>query len=100
MGTVDRMGGLMCELATHYIPCKGRVYLVPGSLPKCITILKQLARLYGHMVRSQEHTVNKEKIIVYRLCPCGSRPSRPEVQVKPKVSACYVRTGPHHLSFQ
>jgi hypothetical protein len=96
--TVRRMGQLMCELGNYYIPCKGRVYLVPGYLHKCITILKQLARLYGHRVLSREHTVNKEKIIMYHLSPGPTLPCPPES--KPNVSVCHVRVGTHRLCFQ
>jgi hypothetical protein len=100
IGTARRMGQLMCELDKYYIPCKGRVYLVAGSLNKCITILKQLSRLYGHRVLSREHTVNKEKIIMYHLSPGPTLPECPTQQTKPKVSVCHVRVGTHRLCFQ
>jgi hypothetical protein len=90
--TPRRLAELFPRLREHYIPCKGRIYLVPHNLTKCITILKQVVRLWGYQVVSREQTVNKEKIIVYHLGPeVGTAGDGGQV--------CHITGGPHTLAF-
>ena len=67
IGTVDRISQLFGQLSEYYIPCKGRLYLIPGSLNKAITILKQLIALFNHHLVSREHTYGRHKMIVYHI---------------------------------
>jgi hypothetical protein len=75
--TAERLGALFHQLQDYYIPCKGRMYLVQGSLGKALTVLKQVVRLYDYRLASREQTHGKQKLIMYHLthsiqksCPC------------------------------
>ena len=64
---VASMAQLKHELMQYYLPCKGRTYLNDLTTKNVITILRQLARLFGHTMRSQEKYVKGRKFIIYQL---------------------------------
>tara|TARA_B110000495_G_C22600886_1_gene359378 strand:+ start:232 stop:618 length:387 start_codon:yes stop_codon:yes gene_type:complete len=55
-------------LLTHfYLPCKTKIYLENITIKKCITILRQILKLYNYTVISCEHYNNSKKYIVYTI---------------------------------
>ena len=69
--TVTRMSAIMSELAQYYMPCKARTYLTQPNAKKCVTILKQIIRLYGFTLMSRERNVNGKKVIFYQIMGSG-----------------------------
>lgn len=71
MNTVATLGALIPELSTYYMPCKAKTYLQNINEKKCITILKQVIRLYGMTLISKERNVRGKKIIYYHVMGSG-----------------------------
>jgi hypothetical protein len=71
-GTAGLMGAMVGELSQFYMPCKARTYLTqPASSKKCITILKQIIRLYGFTLMSRERNVHGKKVMFYQVMGAG-----------------------------
>ena len=70
-GTAARVHALQDRLMKHYIPCKGHIYLGadPPTELRCVTILRQVLRLYEHKLMTRERVCNSQKCITYRLWP-------------------------------
>jgi hypothetical protein len=69
--TVARMSAMMHELSQYYMPCKARTYLTNPNSKKCVTILKQIIRLYGFTLMSRERNVHGKKVIFYQIMGAG-----------------------------
>ena len=54
-------------LEQYYLPCKNKKYLECINIKKCITILRQLLKLYNYSLISSEHYNNSKKYIVYTI---------------------------------
>ena len=54
-------------LGEYYLLCKRKKYLDCIDLKKCITILRQLLKLYNYSMISSEHYNNSKKYIVYTI---------------------------------
>lgn len=51
----------------YYINCKYQKYFENLDEKKCITILRQLLRLYGYKIKSTEKFSNGHKFLLYQL---------------------------------
>ena len=51
----------------YYLNCKKKIYLHNISDKKCITILRQLLKLYNYSLKSNEKYCNSKKYIVYSV---------------------------------
>jgi hypothetical protein len=51
----------------YYINCKYQKYFEKVDEKKCITILRQLLRLYGYKIKSSEKFSNGHKFLLYQL---------------------------------
>lgn len=69
--TVQKMNVMMHELSQYYMPCKARTYLSDINSKKCLTILKQIIRLYGYTLMSRERNVHGKKVIFYQMMGAG-----------------------------
>ena len=58
---------LIPDLVLYYLPCKYEMFLTNITLNKCITILRQILRLYDYNLKKREHVHNKKKSIYYRI---------------------------------
>ena len=67
--TIDLLYDIRDELRKVYIPCKAKIYLENITLKRCITILRQIVKLYGYNVKSCERSVTKKKYIAYQVLP-------------------------------
>lgn len=74
---VDKMEALKPELMKYYLPCKARTYLNDLNSKNVITILRQIARLYGYSVQSREKYIKGDKFIIYQLVPTEKRKYQP-----------------------
>jgi hypothetical protein len=69
--TVERMNAIVPELRHYYMPCKAKTYLVDMTVKKCVTVLKQVIRLYGLSLISKEKNVQGRKVIFYQMLGSG-----------------------------
>ncbi len=67
INTIDKVNNLLPELVIYYLPCKYDYFLRELTINKCITILKQVLRLFDYQIKKREHVINKIKIIYYFL---------------------------------
>ena len=67
INTVDRFKIIIPLLQVYYLPCKFKIYLVDLHVHKCLTVLRQVIRLYNVRLISTERYLKKRKIIVYSL---------------------------------
>jgi hypothetical protein len=67
MGTIDKMKLIETELREYYYPCKAKLYLDNIDENKCITIIRQFLRFFGHNLISKEKYNYGEKYIIYSL---------------------------------
>ena len=74
---VEKMERLKPELMKYYLPCKARTYLNDLNSKNVITILRQIARLYGYSVQSREKYIKGDKFIIYQLIPTEKRKYQP-----------------------
>ncbi len=66
-GTIDKMKSIENDLREYYYPCKAKLYLDKIDQNKCITIIRQFLRHFGHNLLSKEKYNNGEKYIIYSL---------------------------------
>lgn len=55
------------EVRTYYIPCKADIYLDDLTIQKCITILRQISKLFQKVLVSYQKYVHHRKITFYCL---------------------------------
>jgi hypothetical protein len=67
LGTIDKMKLIENDLRKYYYPCKAKLYLDNIDENKCITIIRQFLRFFGHNLISKEKYNNGEKYIIYSL---------------------------------
>ena len=67
--TVNRMMDLLPLLEDAYIPCKALMYVhhMERDPQKCITVFKQMLRLFERRLHTSERNVAGKKVIVYRI---------------------------------
>ena len=64
---INRIEDLIPELVLYYLPCKYEMFLNNITINKCITILRQVLRLFNYHLKKREHVHNKKKSIYYRI---------------------------------
>tara|TARA_B100000497_G_C7635426_1_gene381956 strand:- start:209 stop:598 length:390 start_codon:yes stop_codon:yes gene_type:complete len=67
LSIINKIEDLIPELVLYYLACKYKMFLTNITLNKCITILRQILRLYGYHLKKREHVHNKKKSIYYRI---------------------------------
>ena len=65
--TLEKMEKENGQLRKYYLPCKAKLFLENINLKKCITIARQLLKLYDYDLVSIERSVNNKKILFYHL---------------------------------
>ena len=58
-------------LKQYYIPCKYRKYFDNVNINRCITILRQLLKLYNLKLFRTEKFINSKKLLVYNISDNG-----------------------------
>ncbi len=88
---VELMTELKHELIKYYLPCKARTYLNDLNSKNVITILRQIAKLYGFSVQSREKYIKGDKFIIYQIVPCESQQYQPiTITNKNSSNSCIV----------
>lgn len=67
LNIVNKIEDLIPELVIYYLPCKYKMFLTNISVNKCLTILRQIIKLYNYELKKREHVQNKKKSIYYHL---------------------------------
>jgi hypothetical protein len=65
--TKDKIEDLIPELVIYYLPCKYEMFLNNLNIQKCITILRQMLRIFNYSLIKKENVINKKKIIYYSI---------------------------------
>jgi hypothetical protein len=64
---------LLLEIETYYFPCKARTYLHRDmTMPRIITVLRQLLRPYNYTIRTHERFIHNKKCYEYYISPLES----------------------------
>tara|TARA_B100001939_G_scaffold342889_1_gene354659 strand:+ start:373 stop:762 length:390 start_codon:yes stop_codon:yes gene_type:complete len=87
INTIDKINNLLPELVIFYLPCKYNHFLTNLTINKCITILKQILRLFDYQIKKREHVINKIKIIYYFL----SKNLSSNILIENNSSKCLVK---------
>jgi hypothetical protein len=64
---VEKMNRIKEELANYYLPCKARLYLCSLDEIKCITVFRQILRIYGLSLVSRQKYIKQKKITIYSI---------------------------------
>lgn len=67
LNIVHKIEELIPELVMYYLPCKYEMFLTNMNVNKCLTILRQIIKLYDYELKKREHVQNKKKSIYYHL---------------------------------
>ena len=67
--TVEKMNDMIDSLSLYYIPCKSKQYLTDLTEKKCITVLRQLLKVYNYTLFSKEKFVKGKKHLFYQVIP-------------------------------
>lgn len=67
INTRDKVNAMVPELNAYYIPCKARVYLTNITVPTCITILRQILRLFSCYLLSNQKMKHGTKQVHYTI---------------------------------
>ena len=65
--TIEKMQKEIPILKNFYLPCKSKLFLDNLNLKKCITITRQILKLYDYDIVSIERSVNTKKTLFYHL---------------------------------
>ena len=69
IGTVDKLYVLKQKLETFYLPCKARTYLNDLSTKNCVTILRQILKVFDRTITSREKYIRGHKFVIYQIIP-------------------------------
>jgi len=67
IGTVRKLEELKNDIYKYYLPCKAKLYLSNLDENKCVTVLRQVLRLRGLILKSTQKYVKKKKIVFYSI---------------------------------
>ena len=80
--TTTKLLNLIPQLQEYYLPCKAKVYLNNITEKKCITILKQVLKLYGYVLLSKERNSRHRKVILYQIVSEQERKGTVAIEVR------------------
>ena len=61
---------LLLEIQPYYYPCKAKLYLERAmTMPRIITILRQILRPFNYTVRTHERFIHNKKSYEYYISP-------------------------------
>lgn len=65
--TVDKLNEMKEEIMKYYLPCKAKLYVINMNVSKCITMFRQILRLYGLSLVSSQRYIKKKKTTFYNI---------------------------------
>ena len=87
LNIISKIEDLIPELVIYYLPCKYEMFLKDFTINKCITILRQLLRLYNYKLKKREHVQNKKKSIYYHI----SKMDDNNIRIENSVHKCVLK---------
>lgn len=72
---VEKIEQLKTKIYPYYLPCKARVYLEDIDINKCITIFRQILKLYQMKLESKQKYVKYKKTTVYFVSKTNTNPT-------------------------
>lgn len=76
---VRKMEELKSIITPYYLPCKAKIYLEDLNVSKCITILRQILKLYQMKLESRQKYIKYKKTTVYYISK--HNPTTPHIKV-------------------
>jgi hypothetical protein len=77
--TVKKINENLSLFEELYLPCKAKLYLADLTEKKCITILRQILKLFKYNLKSTEKYIQGEKMIEYHIfCTFKKEETNPE----------------------
>ena len=67
IGTLNKINDLKDQLSQFYLPCKSKIYLEDIDNSKCITILRQVLKLFQIKLSSKQKYINYKKNTIYMI---------------------------------
>ena len=83
--TVKKINENIALLEELYLPCKAKIYLTELNEKKCVTILRQLLKLYKYNLKSTEKYIQGDKMIEYNIY-CNFKKDEPHAEDKCVIS--------------
>ena len=80
--TPIKMNNIKYKLSEFYIPCKARTYLCDFDNNRCLTILRQVLRLYDYQLTSEQKYLNGRKKTVYSITNSNDKNKIKSINVK------------------
>ena len=80
--TVAKLNLIVPVLRDYYLPCKAKIYLNNITEKKSITILKQLLKLFSHVLLSRERNSRHRKVILYQIVSTQERQAVRSIEVR------------------
>ena len=65
--TVKKIGDNLSLFEDIYLPCKAKIYLSDLTEKKCVTVLRQILKLFKYNLKSTEKYIQGEKMIEYHI---------------------------------
>jgi|TARA_B110000259_G_scaffold169_1_gene188 hypothetical protein len=84
---INKLEDLIPELVMYYLPCKYNMFLTNININKCITILRQLLRLYNYKLKKREHVQHKKKKIYYHISKCDDN----NIKIENSIHKCVLK---------
>ena len=84
-GTVSKILENKKLFSDIYLPCKAKIYLENLTEKKCITILRQILKLYKYNLKSTEKYFQGEKMIEYNIL-CSFKKEETNIEEKCVIS--------------
>jgi hypothetical protein len=89
IGTLSKINELKDQLLQYYLPCKAKIYLENIDYSKCITVLRQVLKLFQIKLASKQKYVNYKKNTMYMI-----------VKINDSINKCLkVDQHQHQLTF-
>jgi phage antirepressor YoqD-like protein len=87
--TVDKVLAISEQLEQFYLPCKAKIYLDDITESKCITVLRQVLKLFQVKLISKQKYINQKKCTIYMI----------QKQVDTNTFTVKVDQNQHQLTF-
>ena len=84
---IIKIENLIPELVLYYLPCKYNMFLNNITINKCITILRQILRLFDHHLKKREHVHNKKKSIYYHIEQINNK----NIKIENDINKCILK---------
>jgi hypothetical protein len=82
INVVSKMEELKQSIYPYYLPCKAKIYLEDLNENKCITILRQILKLYQMKLESKQKYIKYKKTTVYYISKYNTNTNHMKVELQ------------------